>query len=109
MRRVRRMASRAWSASLRVSPQTRHRCAAEEGSRFTAQSARKDERTHLEPCQAAISSAAARPSGPRLIEQISRSRDAPRRFERSLGRASCRRYEVHDGATQRSGRAAIDR
>ena len=35
---------------------------------------RRDERTHLESFRAAISSAAARPSGPRLIDQISFSR-----------------------------------
>ena len=42
---MRRTASCAWSVErlLHVSPQTRHRCAAEEGARFTAQSARKDE------------------------------------------------------------------
>ena len=54
-------------------------------ARECAYTTRRDERTHLEPCRAAISSAAARPSGPRLIEKISRSRDAPRRFERSFG------------------------
>ena len=40
------------------------------------------------------------PSGPRKIEAESRSRDAARRFQGSLGRAACRRHTGERAATQ---------
>ena len=74
---------------LRVSPQTRHRRAAEEGARFTAQSARKDERPTTsrteqfahQAAQRACSVAAARAAKP-----YDSKRDRARGSEQALDR-----------------------
>ena len=72
---------------LRVSPQTRHRRAAEEGARFTAQSARKDERpTRTEQFAHQAARRACSVAAARAARPYDSKRDRARGSERALDR-----------------------